>query len=134
MNLDLNGSKEKLHRFFLYNLLILVLLGIMFPAPVMSSGEEWIMIPSTREGSQWWDPQSLKITRSNNIIINSRFSQSSIRDADSIYYTMEIDCSKNLYKDKVINGITQIKPRWNSVEKDLLVRTLIKQVCLEESL
>tara|TARA_B100000029_G_scaffold411966_1_gene414504 strand:- start:30 stop:434 length:405 start_codon:yes stop_codon:yes gene_type:complete len=134
MNLDLNGSKEKLHRFFLYNLLILVLLSIMFPAPVMSSGEEWIMIPSTREGSQWWDPQSLKITRSNNIIINSRFSQSSIRDADSIYYTMEIDCSKNLYKDKVINGITQIKPRWNSVEKDLLVRTLIKQVCLEESL
>ncbi len=134
MNLDLNGSKEKLHRFFLYNLLILVLLSIMFPAPVMSSGEEWIMIPSTREGSQWWDPQSLKITRSNNIIINSRFSQSSIRDADSIHYTMEIDCSKNLYKDKVINGITQIKPRWNSVEKDLLVRTLIKQVCLEENL
>ncbi len=134
MNLDLNGSKEKLHRFFLYNLLILVLLSIMFPAPVMSSGEEWIMIPSTREGSQWWDPQSLKITRSNNIIINSRFSRSSIRDADSIYYTMEIDCSKNLYKDKVINGITQIKPRWNSVEKDLLVRTLIKQVCLEENL
>ena len=63
---QLDASKSVFIKPFHRLPMLIIFLGIMLPSPVMSSGEKWVKITSTKEGSQWWDTKSLKNTKSKN--------------------------------------------------------------------
>ena len=42
---------------------------------------------------------------------------------------MNINCQKEAYRDTYINGLPKLNSKWNSIDNDGLVASVVKQVC-----
>ena len=102
---------------------------------------DWHEVAANAEGRQWWDAGSLRINRSGNLTVLSRFQPAppadQPRNADgseprppaSDLYVMELDCGQNLYRDTSINGIPQWGSNWQVAAGDDLISSTITEAC-----
>ncbi len=112
--------------------LVLFFLISMIKKPLKVEANQWIESPTTEEGQQWWDLDSLNNTTDGNIELLTRFSPNPNKNKESIIttvYLMEIDCSNRLFRDTQINGVQQFNKKWNSTDNDELINGVIDQSC-----
>ena len=114
-------------------ILLLFFLNLVTEVPLLAEEASWAEVLESSEGRQWWDKESLRRNTSGHLTIKTKYKPFTVNDAEenrTISYTMEIDCPRSLYRDKVVNGITQLKPKWSSAKNDLLITSVINDVCV----
>lgn len=115
-------------------LLLLLSVGPGSVAPALAGPVSWEPLPSTEEGTQWWDSGSLRRNRAGNLTVLSRFqpaeSEGATRPAPGQLYVMELDCGQRLYRDTSINGIPQWGAEWQIAADDGLIDATMEAVCL----
>ena len=95
---------------------------------------EWIEVPATDAGQQWWDRGSVRIDRDGYRTVLSRFTPAATDDEDQPsgeLYVMQLDCSQELYRDKQVNGLPRFRAQWQPAGDDGLITSVIKAVCTE---
>ncbi len=118
-------------------LLLFIYINLAGINAAVASISNWEEIRSSEINQQWWDRTTLHRTKHDSVTVMTRFKSNDVKDnhrAKEIYYFMEIDCQKKLYKDKVINGIPNLQANWSSPKGDKLIKTLITNVCQQEVL
>ena len=134
----INNKTEKKFLFdYLYSTTIILSLVLLFfismiTEPLKVEANQWIEAPTTEEGQQWWDLDSLNNTTDGNIELLTRFSPNPNKNKESIIttvYLMEIDCSNRLFRDTQINGVQQFNKKWNMTDNDELINGVIDQSC-----
>ena len=112
-----------------------------FTAPASAGPVDWHEVPASDDGRQWWDAGSLRVNRSGNLTVLSRFQPAppanQPRNADgseprppaSDLYVMEIDCGQTLFRDTSINGIPQWGSSWQAAAGDDLISSTISEAC-----
>jgi hypothetical protein len=103
-----------------------------WPATALAGSVEWHEVPATAEGRQWWDAGSLRLSRSGNLSVLSRYLPP--RDDDGRprmgdLYVMEIDCGQRLYRDTTVNGVPRFGAEWSAAGGDALVSAVIEESC-----
>ena len=118
---------------------LLVLLPMQQPA--WAGPVDWHEVPASDDGRQWWDAGSLRVNRSGNLTVLSRFQPappadqarntdgSEPRPPASDLYVMEIDCGQTLFRDTSINGIPQWGSSWQAATGDDLISSTISEAC-----
>ena len=112
--------------------LVLFFFISMITESLKVEANQWIEEPTTEEGQQWWDLDSLNNTTDGSIELLTRFSPNPNKNKESIIttvYMMEIDCSNRLFRDTQINGFQQFNKKWNSTDNDELINGVINQSC-----
>lgn len=107
--------------------LLALLLALGQPGPAWAGPVDWHELPANAEGRQWWDAGSLRVNRSGNLSVLSRFQPAD--DGNGTLYVMEIDCGQELYRDTSINGIPQWGSHWQAAGHDDLIAATLKAVC-----
>ena len=103
--------------------------GVAFAGPV-----DWIQVPSTELGEQWWDRGSLREDRDGLRTVLSRFTPAPTAEgqqASGDLYVMQLDCAQQLYRDKQVNGIPRFRSSWQAAADDGLITSVIEAVCSE---
>lgn len=139
---------------------LLLLPGALVPIaarPGWAGPVAWQELPASREGRQWWDSGSLRLSRQGHLTVLSRFQPApppdsdptaaplpgaatqptvgkdpdaqSPRQAPGSLYVMELDCDQALYRDIAVNGLPRWGSPWQPAGSDDLVRRLINEVC-----
>jgi hypothetical protein len=121
--------------------LLVLLLTCLPAAPAWAGPVDWHEVAASEEGRQWWDAGSLRVNRSGNLTVLSRFQPappddqtrnpdgSEPRPPASDLYVMEIDCGQSLFRDTSINGIPQWGSSWQAAAGDNLISSTIEAVC-----
>ncbi len=100
---------------------------------------DWVTVPQSQFGEQIWDKKNMQTNKDGSIRVFSKFiPRNSNGITQNILYTMDIDCSKTLFKDvaigtKKFNEIKNKDLAWKSPNGDKLILSLIQQVCTVES-
>jgi len=134
-------------------LLLALAIGLAAPALSWAGPVNWQELPATADGRQWWDAGSLRLTKSGNLSVLSRFQPASEpsspeaaastgaepsegepaatapRPRPSDLYVMEIDCDQLLFRDTSINGLPQWGSQWQPVGGDGLIEETVAAVC-----
>jgi hypothetical protein len=103
--------------------------GISWAGPV-----EWIEVPATDAGQQWWDRGSIRDNKNGMRTVLSRFTPAPSEDEEQPQgelYVMELDCGQSLYRDKQVNGIPRFRSTFQAAENDGLIVSVIEAVCNE---
>ena len=115
-----------------------VLLGLLIgfeAVPNAIAGPvEWIEVPATEAGQQWWDLGSIREDRQGMRTVLSRFTPAATEDGEQpngSLYVMQLDCGQGLYRDKQVNGIPRFGSEWQPPGIDDLIDSVIKAVCTE---
>ncbi len=107
--------------------------GSLAPAAVLAAPVDWHEVPASAEGRQWWDAGSLRLSRSGNLSVLSRFQSASGEEDErprlGDLYVMEIDCGQNLYRDTSVNGVPRFRSEWQPAEGDALLMAVIEESC-----
>ena len=102
---------------------------------VVSAGPvEWVEVPSTEVGQQWWDRGSVREDREGLRTVLSRFTPVMTADGQQPsgdLYVMQLDCAQQLYRDKQVNGIPRFRASWQAAGDDGLITSVIEAVCSE---
>ena len=102
---------------------------IAFAGPV-----DWVEVPSTPSGQQWWDRGSVREDRDGLRTVLSRFTPAPTADGQQPsgdLYVMQLDCAQQLYRDKQVNGIPRFRSSWQAAADDGLITSVIEAVCSE---
>lgn len=126
-------------------LLLALAIGLAAPALAWAGPVDWQELPASADGRQWWDAGSLRLTRSGNLSVLSRFQPApesssaetaapegapdAPRPRPSDLYVMEIDCDQLLFRDTSINGLPQWGSPWQPVGGDGLIEATVAAVC-----
>ena len=119
-------------RFFFVIIAIALFLltgDIAFAGPV-----DWVEVPSTPSGQQWWDRGSVREDRDGLRTVLSRFTPAPTADGQQPsgdLYVMQLDCAQQLYRDKQVNGIPRFRSSWQAAADDGLITSVIEAVCSE---
>ena len=108
---------------------------IILVQPIWAAPVEWVEVPSTELGQQWWDRGSIRKEKDGTLMVLSRFTPASSLDTENRngeLYVMELDCSQKLYRDKQVNGIPKFKAKWQPAAKEDLTMSVINAVCSEQ--
>ncbi|WP_392351695.1 hypothetical protein [Parasynechococcus sp.] len=111
---------------------VLILVGGGHPA--LAGPVEWIEVPTTAAGQQWWDRGSIREDRQGMRTVLSRFTPAASEDGDQpngSLYVMQLDCGQSLYRDKQVNGIPRFRSEWQPAGDDGLIDAVIDAVCSE---
>ena len=103
--------------------------GVVSAGPV-----EWVEVPSTEVGQQWWDRGSVREDREGLRTVLSRFTPVMTADGQQPsgdLYVMQLDCAQQLYRDKQVNGIPRFRASWQAAGDDGLITSVIEAVCSE---
>ena len=117
--------------------IILFLFSIIFYfnclQPVYSLGNvNWILIKDNQLGKQWIDLGSLKRINEKEISILTRFFEKPNeikKKGKTTLYVMKINCFNNKFKDTSINGIPNLKAKWEESNGDELIDLVINKSC-----
>ena len=113
----------------------LALLIIFHPLKVNALSHDWVAVPKSQYGEQLWDKSSIQKNQDGSIRIFSKFiPKRSNKITQDILYTMDIDCSKNSFKDvavgvKEFNQFKNKASEWKKPNGDKLILGVIDQVC-----
>ncbi|MAH58663.1 MAG: hypothetical protein CMN91_09560 [Synechococcus sp. ARS1019] len=116
------------------SVLLGLLIGFGAVPNAMAGPVEWIEVPATEAGQQWWDRGSIREDRQGMRTVLSRFTPAANEDGDQpngSLYVMQVDCGQGLYKDKQVNGIPRFRSEWQPAGNDDLIDSVIKAVCTE---
>ena len=111
---------------------LLALILLLPLQPALAAPVEWIEVPATAEGQQWWDRGSLRVNRRDELTVLSRFTPANGEDGESRasqLYVMAIDCGTGRFRDLQINGLPRLKPEWEIAADDALIGSVINEVC-----
>ena len=114
--------------------LALILGLICWATPVLAAPVEWIEVPSTAAGQQWWDRGSVRIDRDGFRTVLSRFTPAATADGNQPageLYVMQLDCGQGLFRDKQVNGLPRFRAQWQPAGDDGLITSVIEAVCAE---
>ena len=114
---------------------LLGLVIVLAPGPSALAGPvEWVEVPATEAGQQWWDRGSVRLDRDGLRTVLSRFTPAPTADGaqpQGELYVMQLDCAQKLYRDKQVNGIPRFKASWQPAGEDELIGFVIDAVCSE---
>ena len=105
---------------------------LLIPSAGWAAPVEWIEVPATEAGQQWWDRGSVRSDRDGMRTVLSRFTPSATTDGDQPageLYVMQLDCAQALYRDKQVNGIPRFRAEWQPAGDDGLIASVIEAVC-----
>lgn len=117
---------------FLASCLLALLLTWVPAAPAIAGPVNWLELPASEEGQQWWDSGSLRRTKDGYVSVLSRFlpaSPEGEKPRMGDLYVMEIDCDQQLYRDTSINGLPQFGAQWLPAADDSLIIGVIAASC-----
>ncbi len=122
---------------FLKNICLsfLVLLLTFYPLTANALTHEWVAVPKSRFGEQLWDKNSVQKNQDGSIRVFSKFLPKSTSEiTTAILYTMDIDCSKNSFRDVAVGAkeFDEFKNKdsgWKGPNGDKLILGVIDQVC-----
>ncbi|WP_269614408.1 hypothetical protein [Prochlorococcus marinus] len=116
-------------------LCFLALLIISYPSKIYGLSHKWIAIPKNQYGEQLWDQNSIQKNPDGFIRVLSKFVPKNTTDiTQNILYTMEINCSDQVFRDIAVgsNEFTEFKnndSEWKDPNGDKLILGVIDQVC-----
>ena len=111
------------------------LLIIFYPLKTDSLSHDWVAVPKSQYGEQLWDKNSIQKNQDGSIRVFSKFLPNSTTEITTdILYTMDIDCSKNSFRDvavgaKEFNEFKNKDSEWKDPNGDKLILGVIDQVC-----
>ena len=111
------------------------LLIIVYPLQIDALSHDWIAVPKSQYGEQFWDKNSVQRNQDSSLRVFSKFiSKSTTEITQDILYTMDIDCLKNSYRDVAVGGkeFNEFKNKdsdWKDPHGDKLIQGVIDQVC-----
>ena len=111
---------------------LIAALALVWAAPVWAGPVDWVEVPATDAGQQWWDRGSVRADRTGWRTVLSRFTPAATdEDAprNGSLYVMEIDCAQSLYRDKQVNGIPRFRADWQAAGADELIVSVMDAVC-----
>ena len=108
---------------------------LLLPGPSLQAAPvDWVEVPATSEGQQWWDRGSLRLNRRGELTVLSRFTPAAEADAEQRpgqLYVMAIDCGVQRYRDLQVNGLPRFGGDWEIAADDALISDVMQQVCSE---
>tara|TARA_Y100001968_G_C19205414_1_gene642052 strand:+ start:413 stop:826 length:414 start_codon:yes stop_codon:yes gene_type:complete len=113
----------------------LALLIIFYPLKTDALSHDWVAVPKSQYGEQLWDKNSIQKNQDGSIKVFSKFLPKSTTEITTdILYTMDIDCSKNSFRDvavgaKDFNEFKNKDSEWKDPNGDKLILGVIDQVC-----
>ena len=113
----------------------LALLIISYPLKIDALSHKWIAVPKNQYGEQLWDQNSIQKNPDGFIRVLSKFIPKNTTDiTQNILYTMEINCSDQVFRDIAVgsNEFTEFKnndSEWKDPNGDKLILGVIDQVC-----
>jgi len=111
------------------------LLIIFYPLKTDALSHDWVAVPKSQYGEQLWDKSSIQKNQDGSIRVFSKFLPNSTTEITTdILYTMDIDCSKNYFRDvavgaKEFNEFKNKDSEWKDPNGDKLILGVIDQVC-----
>ncbi len=125
---------------FLKNICLscLALLLIFYPLKAHALSHDWVSVPTSQFGEQLWDKNSIQKNQDGSIRVFSKFLPKSTTEITTeILYTMDIDCSKNSFRDIAVGAkeFDEFKNKdsgWKDPNGDKLILGVIDQVCTFE--
>ena len=136
-------TTKKLARLFSKDFFVLILLIILvLSAPIKKSyafSYEWVEVPLSKDGKQFWDKKSIKRNKDGSVRVISKFIPKNKSEiTDDILYTMDINCFEKLFRDVSIktdkaNEFVQSNLGWEKPNGDQLISSVIGQVCNYEN-
>ena len=105
--------------------------------PIRTSAIEpkWIEVPKSRFGQQFWDQNSIHKNVDGSLRVQSKYiaTKNEIIEKE-IFYTMDINCSKNIFRDVVTSSdefddYKNKNLQWYSPKGDKLIKGIINDVC-----
>ena len=114
----------------------LVLLIIFYPSRIEALSHEWVAVPKSQNGEQLWDKNSIQKNQDGSIRVFSKFiPKSTTGITQDILYTMDVNCSKNSFRDvavgaKEFNEFKNKDSEWKDPNGDKLILDVIDQVCI----
>ena len=122
---------------FLKNICLscLALLIIFYPLKTDALSHDWVSVPKSQFGEQLWDKNSIQKNQDGSIRVFSKFLPKSTTEITTeILYTMDIDCSKNSFRDVAVGAkeFDEFKNKdsgWKDPNGDKLILGVIDQVC-----
>ena len=116
---------------------LLAILIIFSPIKTVNSlSPDWISVPKSRYGTQFWDKNSVQKNQDGSIRVFSKFiPKSTTKITQNILYTMDINCSKKSFRDvavgiKEFNEFNSKDSEWKDPNGDRLILGVINQVCI----
>ena len=113
----------------------LALLIIFYPLKTDALSHDWVSVPKSQFGEQLWDKNSIQKNQDGSIRVFSKFLPKSTTEITTdILYTMDIDCSKNSFRDVAVGAkeFDESKNKdsgWKDPNGDKLILGVIDQVC-----
>ena len=122
---------------FLKNICLscLALLIIFYPLKTDALSHDWVSVPKSQFGEQLWDKNSIQKNQDGSIRVFSKFLPKSTTEITTdILYTMDVDCSKNSFRDVAVGAkeFDEFKNKDSELEDpngDKLILGVIDQVC-----
>ncbi len=122
---------------FLKNICLscLALLIIFYPLKTDALSHDWVSVPKSQFGEQLWDKNSIQKNQDGSIRVFSKFLPKSTTEITTeILYTMDIDCSKNSFRDIAVGAkeFDEFKNKdsgWKNPNGEKLILGVIDQVC-----
>ena len=106
--------------------------------PTDALSHDWVSVPKSPFGEQLWDKNSVQKNQDGSIRVFSKFLPKSTTEITTdILHTMDIDCSKNSFRDVAVgaqefNEFKNKDSRWKDPNGDKLILGVIDQVCTFE--
>ncbi len=122
---------NKTKKFILLFPIILILL-IFLPDSTYALNEDWVQVPKSEYGMQYWDKSSLKKISLNEITIKSKFipkQQEVPVEKNNITYLMRINCQTLEFIDLSTNNLPSESSVWLSSNDDRLIQNTINSSC-----
>ncbi len=108
---------------------------MFLPLNINALSHDWVAVPKSQDGEQLWDKNSVHKNQDGSIIVLSKFTpKSNTEITQEILYTMNINCSENLFRDvavgaKVFNEFKNKDSEWKDPNGDKLIISVIDQAC-----
>ena len=116
----------------LISALLVVVLMLGSPPQSWAGPVDWVQVPQTEAGEQWWDRGSVREEAGGVRSVLSRFTPAEIEGqppSRGSLFVMQIDCAQKLYRDKQVNGIPRFRAEWEPAGGDGLIDSVIQAVC-----
>ena len=114
-------------------LLAMLLASLVFGVtPAWAGPVEWVEVPATEAGQQWWDSGSVRENREGLRTVLSRFTPAAVEGEaprNGELFVMQIDCAQKLYRDQQVNGIPRFRAEWQAPGRDELIVSVIDAAC-----
>ena len=119
----------------IFILFLILLINLNPTNNLFAITHEWIGVPITNYGEQFWDKKSIKRNQDGSIRVLSKFiPETKSEITQDIIYTMDINCFKKSFKDVEVttdelNVVNKNNVEWKYPNGDKLILAIINQVC-----